>query len=95
MPSTEVRVVKQEGDKVLATVSGWQQDGVSEVFYAAQGKRILSVLLGEDARQQLKTASTQTDAETGLVWHQVSLQVWLPRKQLIDDQQKSGATPRT
>lgn len=88
MPSTEVQVIKQDGDKVLATVSGWQQDGVSEVFYAAQGKRILSVLLGEDARQQLKTAATQTDAETGLVWHQVSLQVWLPRKQLIDDQQK-------
>lgn len=88
MPSTEVHVVKQEGDKVLADVSGWQQDGVSEVFYAAQGKRILSVLLGEDARKLLKTGSTMTDAETGLVWHQVSLQVWLPRKQLIDDQQK-------
>lgn len=88
MPSTEVHVVKQEGDKVLVDVSGWQQDGVSEVFYAAQGKRILSVLLGEDARKLLKTGSTMTDAETGLVWHQVSLQVWLPRKQLIDDQQK-------
>ncbi|MBC3215153.1 NapC/NirT family cytochrome c [Serratia fonticola] len=88
MPSTEVHVVKQEGDKVLVDVSGWQQDGVSEVFYAAQGKRILSVLLGEDARKLLKTGNTMTDAETGLVWHQVSLQVWLPRKQLIDDQQK-------
>ena len=88
MPSTEVQVVKQEGDKVLANVTGWQQDGVAEVFYAAQGKRILSVLLGEDARKLLKTGTTMTDAETGLVWHQVSLQVWLPRKQLIDDQQK-------
>ncbi|VTP64888.1 Cytochrome c-type protein TorC [Serratia rubidaea] len=88
MPSTEVHVLKQDGDKVLARVDGWQQDGVSEVFYAAQGKRILSVLLGEEARKQLTTGDTLTDAETGLVWHQVALQVWLPRKQLIDDQQK-------
>lgn len=61
---------------------------MTEVFYAAQGKRILSVLVGEDARKQLKTLSTVKDAETGLVWHQVSLQVWLPKKQLVDDQQK-------
>lgn len=52
---------------------------MTEVFYAAQGKRILSVLVGEDARKQLKTLSTVKDAETGLVWHQVSLQVWLPK----------------
>ncbi|MBW7982192.1 NapC/NirT family cytochrome c [Enterobacillus tribolii] len=88
MPSTEVKVDKREGDRVLATVSGWQQDGVTEVFYAAQGKRILSVLLGEDARKQLKTGAAAKDAETGLTWHQVSLQVWLPKKQLIDDQQQ-------
>lgn len=88
MPSTEVKVVKRQGDRVLADVAGWQQDGVTEVFYAAQGKRILSVLVGEDARKQLKTLSTVKDAETGLVWHQVSLQVWLPKKQLVDDQQK-------
>ncbi|KID03321.1 MAG: NapC/NirT family cytochrome c [Enterobacterales bacterium] len=88
MPSTEVKVVKRQGDRVLADVAGWQQDGVTEVFYAAQGKRILSVLVGEDARKQLKTLNTVKDAETGLVWHQVSLQVWLPKKQLVDDQQK-------
>ncbi|EON3341461.1 NapC/NirT family cytochrome c [Yersinia enterocolitica] len=88
MPSTEVEVVKQQGDQVLVDVKGWQQDGVAEVFYAAQGKRILSVLLGEDAQKALKTLNTQTDPETNLVWHQVALQVWLPKKQLVDDQQK-------
>ncbi|WP_058912095.1 NapC/NirT family cytochrome c [Entomohabitans teleogrylli] len=88
MPSTEVQVVKHDGDMVQADVKGWQQDGVAEAFYAAQGKRILSVLLGDDARKQLKTLSTITDKETGQVWHEVALQVWLPKKNLIDDQQK-------
>ncbi len=88
MPSTEVSVVKREGDMVLANVNGWQQDGVKEAFYAAQGKRILSVLLGEDAVKQLKTTSTVTDKETNQVWHQVALQVWLPKNTLINDQEK-------
>lgn len=88
MPSTPVNVVKREGDMVLVDVKGWQQDGVTEAFYAAQGKRILSVLLGEKAREQLKMLSTLTDQETSQVWHQVSLQVWLPKKNLIDDQEK-------
>lgn len=88
LPSTQVKVVNQQGDKVQVSVEGWQQDGVTEVFYAAQGRRILSAIVGEDARKSLKTQSTSTDSETNLVWHQVSLQVWLPRKQLVDDQQK-------
>ncbi|MTH47842.1 NapC/NirT family cytochrome c [Intestinirhabdus alba] len=88
MPSTEVKVVKREGEMVLVDVDGWQQDGVSEALYAAQGKRILSVLLGEEARKQVKTLDTLTDKETKQVWHQVALQVWLPAKSLINDQQK-------
>lgn len=88
MPSTELKVVKREGEMVEADISGWQQDGVSEVFYAAQGKRILSVLLGDEARKEIKTLSTATDADTNLVWHSVTLRVWVPKTQLIDDKQK-------
>jgi trimethylamine-N-oxide reductase cytochrome c-type subunit TorC len=88
MASTKVNVIKRDGEMVQAQVDGWQQEGVNEAFYAAQGKRILSVLLGEDARKDLKTLDTVTDKETGQVWHKVALQVWLPKKNLIDDQQK-------
>lgn len=88
LPSTELRVIKRESDKVLAEVNAWQQDGVTEALYAAQGKRILSVLVGEEARGQVKTHSTLTDKETGQTWHQVSLQVWVPAKSLIADRQK-------
>ncbi|MBV4411614.1 NapC/NirT family cytochrome c [Enterobacteriaceae bacterium YMB-R22] len=88
MPSTELKVVNREGDMVEADIQGWQQDGVSEVFYAAQGKRILSLLLDEQARAQIKTLSTVTDADTGLIWHSVALRVWVPKAQLIDDKEK-------
>ncbi|MSE29788.1 cytochrome C, partial [Escherichia coli] len=88
MASTEVKVVKREGDMVLADVHGWQQDGVTEAFYAARGKRIMSALLGEEARKALKVSGSVTDEETKQVWHEVDLQVWLPAKNLIGDQQK-------
>ncbi|MDF7680382.1 NapC/NirT family cytochrome c [Enterobacteriaceae bacterium ESL0689] len=88
MPSTEVKVIKREGDMALVEVDAWQQEGINEALYAAQGKRILSVLLGEEARKNIKTISTMTDKETQQVWRQVALQVWLPGKTLIDDQQK-------
>lgn len=91
LPSTEVKVIKREGEMALVEVNAWQQEGVSEALYAAQGKRILSVLLGEEARKNVKTLSTMTDKETHQVWHQVALQVWLPGKNLIDDQQKIWA----
>ncbi|MCD1124984.1 NapC/NirT family cytochrome c [Jinshanibacter sp. LJY008] len=88
MPSTEVTVVKRDGDRVLVNVTGWQQDGVNEVLYAAEGKRILSVLLGDEARTNLKAQNSVTDPETGLVWHQAAIQVWVSKNQLIDDQEK-------
>jgi trimethylamine-N-oxide reductase cytochrome c-type subunit TorC len=88
MPGTKIKVIKRENAMILAEVSGWQQDGVNEVFYEAAGKRILSVLLGEEARDRVKRLSEMTDPETHLLWHQTTLQVWLPADQLIDNQQK-------
>ncbi len=88
MPATELTVIKRQGDVLEAEVNGWQQDGVSEVFYAAKGKRILSVLSGEEARSKIRTLSTSTDADTGLVWHKVALRIWLPKQQLIDNREQ-------
>lgn len=84
MPSTELSVVKHEGEMIEADVNGWQQDGVKEVFYAAEGKRILSVLLGEEARKRIKTLDTTTDTGTGLTWNRVTLRIWVPKQQFID-----------
>lgn len=88
MPSAEIHVIKREGEMVEGEIKGWQQDGVSEAIYAAQGKRILSALVGEDARKTITSLNTVTDKETGQIWHQVALRVWLPSASLIDDRQK-------
>ncbi|GAB4591460.1 NapC/NirT family cytochrome c [Edwardsiella tarda] len=87
MPSTAIRVLQRQGEMIQGELNGWQQDGVNQVIYDAQGKRILAALLGEAARKQVKVLSSETDAATGLIWHRVSLAVWLPKGKLIGSEQ--------
>lgn len=93
MPSTQVEVLKQQGDQVLVDVKGWQQDGVAEVFYAAQGKRILSVLLGDDAQKALKTLSTQTDPKPNWCGIRSPFRCGYRRNSSLMINRKSGAMP--
>ncbi|MFB0594171.1 NapC/NirT family cytochrome c [Aeromonas hydrophila] len=88
MPSTQVEVLANDNGRAQVRIDGWQQDGVSEVFYAAPGKRILSTLLGDKAKAQLTTGKSETDSATSLTWHQVSLTAWVDQSQLIGDQGK-------
>ncbi|MGL4890361.1 MAG: NapC/NirT family cytochrome c [Aeromonas veronii] len=88
MPSTKVEVLANENGRAKVQIEGWQQDGVSEVFYAAPGKRILSVLVGDAAKKALVTGQSETDSATNLTWHQVKLTAWVDQSQLIGDQGK-------
>ena len=88
MPSTKVEVLANENGRAQVQIEGWQQDGVSEVFYAAPGKRILSVLVGDAAKKSLVTGQSETDSATNLTWHQVKLTAWVDQTQLIGDQGK-------
>jgi trimethylamine-N-oxide reductase (cytochrome c), cytochrome c-type subunit TorC len=88
MPSTQVQILGSDNGRAQVEIAGWQQDGVADVFYAAPGKRILSALLGDEAKQQLVTGKSETDASTNLTWHQVKLTAWVDQSQLIGDQDK-------
>ncbi|MDR7343008.1 trimethylamine-N-oxide reductase cytochrome c-type subunit TorC [Pantoea alhagi] len=87
-PSSEITVIQRNGDQLQARLDGWQQQDVPGALYAAPGKRIMSAVLDERAAERVTRISTQTDSETGQQWHQVALTFWLPKKSLIDDQQK-------
>ncbi|NDL63982.1 hypothetical protein [Acerihabitans arboris] len=87
-PATELIVIRRDGDRVQATLGGWQQEGADGVIYAAVGKRIISASLNETARAQLKIIGDAADQPAGQIWHQVALDVWLPKAALLDDRQK-------
>ncbi|QKJ87824.1 Trimethylamine N-oxide reductase I cytochrome c-type subunit [Paramixta manurensis] len=88
LPSTRVEVVQRSGEVIQGRINGWQQEGVNNVIYAAPGKRIISALVDEHAVASIHTSGTQTDSETGLVWHQVALDISLNAKSLVQDQQQ-------
>ncbi|EFM0751969.1 cytochrome C [Salmonella enterica subsp. enterica serovar Bredeney] len=88
LPSTEIKVMKRQGDIIQGLLQGWVQDDITEVIYAAQGKRIISALPGETARKSEKTLTTVTDGSTGQKWRNVELRIWLPKNDLIGNEEK-------
>lgn len=88
LPSTEIKVIQRQGDLIFGLLQGWIQDDLTEVIYAAQGKRIISALPGDTARKSEKMTTTVTDKLTGQKWRNVELRIWLPKKDLIGNEQK-------
>ena len=87
-PAAPLTILRRDQGKVEARLSGWQQQDVPTLIYAAPGKRIISAVIEEDTSSHINILASQTDAQTGTVWQQVSLDIWLPPGALIDDQQK-------
>ncbi|KGT95129.1 cytochrome C [Erwinia typographi] len=87
-PSTELIPLKHENGRVQSRLDGWQQEEVPSIIYAAAGKRIISAVLGEQAASAVERHQSAIDSQTGTSWHKVSLTIWLPTSQLIQDRQK-------
>ncbi|ELR66936.1 Cytochrome c-type protein TorY [Photobacterium marinum] len=85
LPTTEIEVTTRGTERIQGVVHGWQQDGVDSVIYGQQGKRILSALLGDDAKAAVEKLATVTDEATGIVWHQVNLKLWVETNKLLDN----------
>ncbi|WP_158782411.1 NapC/NirT family cytochrome c [Pantoea sp. BAV 3049] len=87
-PAAELNILQRKKGYLQAELAGWQQEGVPGVIYAAAGKRIISAVIGEGAVSHIKTTRSEQDSETGMVWHQVSLNLWLQPASLVEDRQK-------
>ncbi|AKH20748.1 NapC/NirT family cytochrome c [Sedimenticola thiotaurini] len=85
---TEVSVLERKGDLLKVRIDGWQQDKVGGLIYALQGKRIFSAALGKKIRDKVVIHKTELDTDTELTWHQVSLDVWVPKGKLLANKGK-------
>lgn len=88
LPCTKLTILKREGDWLHIKINGWQQDGVTPLIYARQGKRIFSTVLGRQAREDIEILDTMHDADTDLTWHEVSYTCWITRDDLIFEQEE-------
>lgn len=87
-PATGLKLLQREKNLMQVALSGWQQDGVPGVIYAAPGKRIISAIVAEESLPHIITLGSQPDRQTGMQWHQVQLNLWVSAGALIGDRQK-------
>lgn len=85
LAATHVKVLERDGDALKIRVDGWQQDQVDKVIYEMRGQRIFSATANADAVERIERHATETDPATDLVWHQVSLEGWVDKTDLISD----------
>jgi trimethylamine-N-oxide reductase cytochrome c-type subunit TorC len=88
LPLSKVEVLERQGDWVKVKLEGWQQDGAERALYALRGRRILVAALGNDAVTKVEKLTTETDADTGLVWHRATVTLWTARDGLEADRAK-------
>lgn len=85
LAATHLKVLERKGDLLKVRADGWQQDQVDRIIYELRGQRIFSATVKKSAVDEVERHGTETDPDTDLVWHQVSVEGWVDRSDLIDD----------
>lgn len=83
LAGTPLKVLDRDGDMLKVQVTGWQQDQVEQVVYALRGQRIFEATIEKSAVDLIQTVSTETDADTALVWHAITLEGWVAPGKLL------------
>ena len=84
LPTSEIKVLEKEGDKIKIELEGYMKDGVDSAVYFSVGKRILIAGLSKSGNFDFKTISTSKDEE-GIEWKKVSFIAYTKNDNLTDD----------
>jgi len=87
LAATHLKVEDRAKGMLNVTIDGWQQDGVGQVIYALRGHRIFEATVKKSSVDLVKAQGTETDPDTELVWHKVSLTAWVAPGAVIADAQ--------
>ncbi|WP_424943147.1 pentaheme c-type cytochrome TorC [Aliiroseovarius crassostreae] len=85
LAATQLTVQDRSDGMLKVTIEGWQQDGVGQVVYALRSHRIFEATVKKSSVDLVQIHGTETDPDTELVWHQVSLTAWVAPDALISD----------
>ncbi|MDH2997043.1 nitrate reductase [Pasteurellaceae bacterium LFhippo2] len=79
MPYAELHNWKEDGDKVTATINGWQQVGAESVVYMDLGKRIMVALLNDDVKDKVNVVKAVHDDVTNSEWKEINFDISMPK----------------
>lgn len=81
--ASRISVLKRQPGWLQISVRAWHQDGAARVLYALPGKRILVSILKKTAISVLRPVSEVLDADTEILWKQVTFTGWIRPKELV------------
>lgn len=84
LPTSEVKVLQNLGDKVKIEIQGFRKSGVSNAIYFVKGKRILIAGLSKSGKFDIKTLSSSKD-EKNITWEKVALTAYTKKDNLVKD----------
>lgn len=82
LPTAEVEVLKEEGNRVLISISGYQDSGKPAIYFVA-GKRILNA--GFDGKAGVEFKKLGSEVVDGKTYEKVSTTVWTDKSNLVGD----------
>ncbi|MFV0360211.1 NapC/NirT family cytochrome c [Tropicimonas sp.] len=85
LSDTPVEVIERSGDKLKIRISGWRQENADRAVFTLPGKRIFVAALDPAGIELARSGETRTDPDTGQVWAETTLEVWLAPGALTDD----------
>ena len=82
LPTAEVEILKEEGNRVLVSISGYQDAGKPAIYYVA-GKRILNA--GFDGKSGVEFKKNGSEVVDGKTYEKVSVTAWTDKSDLTSD----------
>lgn len=82
LPTAEVEVLKEEGNRVLVSISGYQDAGKPAIYFVA-GKRILNA--GFDGKAGIEFKKSGSEVVDGKTYEKVTATVWTDKSDLTSD----------
>ncbi len=83
--ATEVTLLEQTRDALHIRLTGWREQGANRAIYEQMGQRILAASLRVGAQERTILGDPVVDPETDLIWHPISLDVWVSPDRLTPD----------
>ncbi|NVJ54622.1 MAG: cytochrome C [Campylobacteraceae bacterium] len=84
LPTSEVKVVEKNADKVKIEIEGFRKAGVPNAIYFVKGKRILVAGLSKSGKFDVKKLSSSKD-DNGVEWDKVVLTAYTKNDNLSKD----------
>lgn len=83
-PLTTLKVLDVQGDWTKVELEAWDREGGTKLFSKA-GQPMQVAKLGMEGMDLAKASDTVIDKKTELEWHKITVEGWLPSKDVTDE----------